>query len=87
MTTESKNRFAVWGCGAWPERSRVVDDEEPMDAITEDMPEFELLPEDFVAEWGQALGSEHWAEIVVCEEGDLDAATRFSPNVYGYKAA
>lgn len=83
-TTTTATRFAVWGCGAWPGRSRLVDAEEPMDLITEDMPEFALLPATFVAEWEQALGSEHWAEIITCHEADLDAATRFSPSVSGY---
>lgn len=79
------SKFVVWGCGAWAERNQIVDvDAEPMDCVTEDMPEFDLLPTDFVAEWGQNLGSEHWAEIVTCEEDDLDAATRFNSNVYGY---
>ncbi len=79
----SASVFAVWGCGSWPERSRLVGDE-PMDAITEDMAEFALLPAAFVAEWEAAFGSEHWAELVRCDEADLGAATRFSPNVAGY---
>lgn len=81
--TAPTRRFAVWGCGAWPERSQVTTDD-AADLITEDMPEFDLLPSEFVTEWGFALGSEHWAEIITADEADLDAATRFSANVSGY---
>lgn len=86
MSQITTTKFLVWGCGIWPERARLAGDE-PMDVVTEDMPEFELLPAEFVNEWTAApLGSEHWAEVVRCEEADLDAATRFSENVSGWKA-
>lgn len=78
--------FLVWGCGQWLERRRLIDPEDiGQHVVYEEMPEFDLLPPDFVDEWAQNFGSEHWAELIDCDEEELDAATRFCANVYGWK--
>lgn len=84
---ETTNVWLVWGCGVWPERRRVVDEQEPPAVVHEDHPDFLLLPPEFVRAWGENLGSEHWAEIVRCTESEIDQAARFSRNVYGWRAA
>jgi len=77
--------WAVWGCGVWGKRGSVVPDGEPPECVHEDHPASDLLPADFVFQWGESFGSQHWAEVVTCSEDDIVAAIRGESNVYGYK--
>jgi len=88
--TVEVSEWVVWGCGPWPGRKSVVPYGEPPygeppEWVHEDHPAFGLLPAEFVFQWGEAFGSQHWAEVVTCGKDDLLAAIRGESNVYGYK--